>query len=318
MDCFPEALKDELARVDTLIQGVFDSDSPLIREVGAFLSLPGGKKIRPALTILAARTCGRPSDENVMQVAAAIELVHVATLLHDDVIDKAATRRGRPSVNARWSDSIAILMADYLFSRAFDLAFATTQPQILRVLCDVTKRMCEGELFQIEKEGQILTREDYFKIIRHKTAYLFSACARLGGMVAQAEEDSIGRLGQYGLNFGMAFQITDDMLDYAADDARWGKELGADVVHGKQTLPLIYTLEVASPRDRSRLLGLLRNGRDFQTVLGQVRKYRGLDHAREVAREFAGRAAQSLEGWTGNGQAKLLRDLCDYVVARSY
>ncbi|MCX7015668.1 MAG: polyprenyl synthetase family protein [Candidatus Sumerlaeota bacterium] len=317
---FPHrAIEKHLACVDAAISAVFDCESALIRGVGAYLLESGGKKIRPAMTLLAARACGRPVDDTVIRVASAMEIFHVATLLHDDVIDQAATRRGRPSVNAKWSDGVAILMADFLFAKAFDLSMADDRTEILRILSAVTSRMCEGELFQIEKAGQLLSRDDYFKIIGYKTAHLFSACAAIGGTIADAAEDGKRRLRDFGMNFGMAFQITDDVLDYQATDERWGKALGSDVVHGKQTLPLIYTLEVASPQDRAELLGLLNNGRDLSLILPRIEKYRGLDHARAVADEFAGRATLSLEGWAAaDGAVQALRDLCAYVVSRSY
>lgn len=319
MNLYSDSLKKDLLLVDDLISSVHDSESRLIREVGEYLELGRGKKLRPALAILAARACGKSEgDSDVVAVASCVELFHVATLLHDDVIDEARNRRGRPSVNAKWSNSVAILMADYLYASAFDLSLSSMQPEILRLLCQVSQRMCEGEMYQIEKEGQVLTREDYFKIIEHKTARLFSACAGVGAMVANGDGDAVARLSEFGFLFGVAFQITDDTLDYTAADRNWGKPVGGDIAGGKQTLPLIHTLEVASPDDRSALLGMMNNGRDFQGVLSHIEKYNGLDHAREVARDYASRATQSLDGWQGNGQLQPFRDLCDYVVSRGF
>lgn len=313
-----DSLGQELQRVQAQIHAVFDTDNRLIREVGAYITQSGGKRIRPALTILAAQSCGRPVDDAVIALATSIELFHVATLLHDDVIDEAATRRGRPSVNAKWSDSVAILMADYLYAQAFDKALLPLKPEIGRVLCQVTSKMCEGELYQIEKEGHVLRREDYYKIIENKTAYLFSASVGLGGMIAEAATHDVQHLAQFGLNFGMAFQITDDTLDYTAQDEKWGKGVGTDIANGKQTLPLIYTLEVAEPGDRTELLRLLNNGREFSDVLRHIQKYRGLDHARQVASDFSSKAIACLERLSPSAPAAIMRQLCEYVTGRNF
>ncbi len=318
MEFLSNSLKDDLKRVQSEIASVFDSENSLIREVGAYIADSGGKRIRPTLTILSAQSCGRPVDDEVIALATSIELFHVATLLQDDVLDKAETRRGKPSVNAKWSDSVAVLIADHLYAHAFDKALKSLKPEIGRVLCKVTSKMCEGELFQIEKQGQLLRREDYFKIIESKTAYLFSASVGLGGMVADASDDAVESLTQFGLNFGMAFQITDDTLDYVASSDQWGKTVGTDVANGKQTLPLIYTLEVAEPEDRSNLIRLLNNGRDFHDVLKHIEKYRGLDHAREVADDYSGRALACLDRLAANDQTAAMRQLCDYVTRRSF
>ncbi|OPZ08530.1 MAG: Octaprenyl-diphosphate synthase [candidate division BRC1 bacterium ADurb.BinA364] len=318
MEFLEKSLKPHIERIDAIIHEAFQSDVRLIRAIGDHLSLPGGKRIRPAMTVLAAQACGRPIDQDLLNVAAGVEVFHMATLLHDDVIDNATQRRGRTSVNAQWSDNAAILMADYLFARAFDLTLAAANSRILSLLCQVTRQMVEGEMLQIEREGRLMTREEYFGIIERKTAALFSACAQIGGMVAKAEPAVVASLGQFGLNFGMAFQITDDTLDFAAESRNWGKPVGGDIANGKQTLPLIYALETATREDRASLLKLLSNGRDFSRILEHVRKYNGLDHARQVARDFADRATRCLDGWTAQGTSERFLELCSYVVNRAY
>lgn len=318
MDFLSKSLASELDRVQEEINGVFESENTLIREVGAYIAHSGGKRIRPALTILAAESCGRQADEQVISLATSIELFHVATLLQDDVIDKAVTRRGRPSVNAKWSDSVATLMADYLYAQAFDMALKPLRNEIGRLLCQVTSKMCEGELYQIEKEDQLLKREDYYKIIEYKTAYLFSASVAMGGMIADAPVEDVEWLAKFGRNFGMAFQITDDTLDYVAQDEKWGKTVGADIANGKQTLPLIHALEVAAPEDRTQLIGLLNTEGSFNDVLSTIEKYNGLDHARLVAEDFSAKALSCLDHLTPGSAIDVMRRLCQYVTARNF
>lgn len=313
-------LSAELKTVDTLLHEVLQSDSPLIREVGEYICLTGGKKIRPMMTLLTARAFGAASRELPVKVAAAMEAIHVATLLHDDVIDKASMRRGKPSVNARWGDDVAILMADFLFSSAFDLALSQLTPEPLRLLTQVTRRMCEGEMLQIERRGNWLSSEDYLSIIRCKTAYLFSACCALGALSAGLGPDLVSEVTNFGLNFGMAFQITDDALDYIASDAHWGKSLGMDLADGKQTLPLLLTLQAASPADRDRIEAIMNNGRDLSALAAIFARYDAIERSLEMARDYAAQASTQLAGLPPSGETarEYLVALTHYVVRRRY
>lgn len=292
------------------------SDTALVREVGDYVHRTQGKHLRPILAILASRVFDYGGDQHT-QVAAALELVHTATLLHDDVIDKAPLRRGVPTVNARWGDDVAILIADYLFSHAFTLAMQSLSPKVLSLICQVTARMCEGEMFQIEKRDSLLTPDDYLRIVRHKTAFLFSACTALGSTLAEAGEKEIALLANYGLNFGMAFQITDDTLDLIANDEDLGKEHWTDIRNGKQTLPLIHTLQVADPDDRKDLLTCWNNGRDCGRILGHIRKYRGIEYALDQARSYAQAARAQLDQLPPGEAVDIFRDLSEYVVERT-
>ncbi|MFH0793058.1 MAG: polyprenyl synthetase family protein [bacterium] len=317
MNFLNDFVADDLVRVDQEIHHALNSDNMLIQEVGAYLELSKGKKLRPILALLAAKAFGY-NGGGQFKIAASLELVHIATLLHDDVIDKAQSRRGKPSVNAKWGDDVAILMADYLYASAFDLALETLNPTVLSVICKVTARMCEGELFQIQKRREHLTEADYLQIIRSKTAYLFSACSGLGGVLAGAPKEQVESLTSFGLNFGMAFQITDDTLDYVANDSRWGKDLGTDVAGGKETLPLIYTRSKASPEDLAELDHILNNGRELGSILQHINKYRGLDYCRQVAHSFAAEAQSALAALESNESIRLMRRMCDFVVERAY
>jgi octaprenyl-diphosphate synthase len=308
-------LADDLSRVDEHINSILESDTALVREVGQYVRSTQGKKLRPMLTILASRAFGYEGQHHT-RLATALELVHCATLLHDDVIDKAPLRRGKPTVNSRWGDDVAILLADYLFSHAFNLALSTMNPGVLSLICQVSAKMCEGEMFQIEKRNQLLTRDDYLRIVRNKTAYLFSACTTLGGQIANARDHEAMLLSSYGLNFGIAFQITDDTLDLVAADSDTGKQHWADIRNGKQTLPLIYTFEVANPADKRDLLECWNNGREAERILTHIHKYRGVEYALGQARRYAETAKEQLADLPPSDSVELFRKLSDYVVER--
>lgn len=313
-------LAAELQTVDRLLEEVLQSESPMIREIGAYIRLASGKKLRPMMTMLTARAFGAGVEALPVRVAAAMEAIHVATLLHDDVIDKASVRRGVESVNARWGDDVAILMADFLFASAFDLALHQLDPEPLRLLTQVTRRMCEGEMLQIERRGQWLAHEDYMSIIRCKTAYLFSACCALGAMSAGLTGERVARITEFGLNFGMAFQITDDTLDYMAVDNHWGKEVGIDLAAGKQTLPLLLTMQSASADDRARVEAIMNNGRDVKALAEIFNRYDAIERSLETARDYAAQAIRQLDGIPVEDEParEHLRSLADYVVNRRF
>jgi octaprenyl-diphosphate synthase len=309
-------LAPDLLRVDEHLQEILDSDTALVREVGQYVLSSRGKRLRPILAILAAKVFKYAGDDHT-KVATALELVHSATLLHDDVIDKAPLRRGRPTVNARWGDDVAILIADFLFARAFSLALSTAMsPKVLSLICQVTARMCEGEMFQIENSDAILTRDDYLRIIRGKTAYLFSACTTLGAVLARAPEQQVMLLSAYGLNFGIAFQIVDDTLDLIASDDEIGKPHWADIRNGKLTLPLIYVFESASERDRKELLESWRNGRDPERIVPFIEKYGGIEYALAEARRYATIACEQLADFPAVEPVRMLCRLADFIVER--
>ncbi len=321
MDSLYEYLKDDLGRVADVLDSVYHVEGTLMQEVADYVGLRRGKMLRPALVCLGARAHGLDPDSTTHHVSlgAAIELFHVATLLHDDVIDKAPERRGRPTVNARWGDDAAILFADYLYATSFDLALSTLNAETLRVLTQTTQRMTEGEFLQIERRGDWLSVEDYNEIIRRKTAYLFSAAASLGALIAGASSDEVRRMSDFGVEFGMAFQITDDTLDYEAQNAKWGKRVGADLAEGKQTLPLLRTLKAASEEDRAALVRELNNGRDFETVQRYVAKYDAIPWSLDVASEHSARAVELLGAYgADNSAAALMRELAGGVVVRQY
>ncbi|MGI8907287.1 MAG: polyprenyl synthetase family protein [Candidatus Sumerlaeaceae bacterium] len=310
-------LAHEMAGVESLFDSVLDSETELICEVGRYVRAGQGKRLRPMLVLLASSACGYKGTDDA-KVAAAIEMVHTATLLHDDVIDKAPLRRGRPTVNARWGDDVAILVADFLYARAFTLAMQVVSPLVLSTICQVTTRMCEGEMFQIQKRDAILSRMDYLRVIRSKTAFLFSACTGLGAVLANKGEEETLELTKFGLNFGMAFQISDDALDFVAEDSDLGKQHGTDIRNGKQTLPLIHTFETASKTDREALLACWNNGREPAEIMWHVRKYEGVETALAEARNYADAAKSHLQFLEPSRAAEFFVQLSDYVADRSY
>ncbi len=314
-----EFLGSDLEQVRRLLRQTVDSESRLIREVGDYIALSHGKMLRPMLTLLTARALS-PAATPPVGLAAALELIHVATLIHDDVIDHATLRRGQPSVNARWGDDVAVLMADYLYSRAFDLALMASRPEPLRLICQAAQKMCEGEMFQIEWRDQEINAQDYLRVVERKTGHLFSACSALGAMAAGRPESEISSARRFGLAFGIAFQITDDTLDFIAHDERWGKDLGMDISGGKQTLPLLLAMADASEEDRALMEKWLNNGRDFNSILGTIQRYRGVERALEEAKKFADRALEHLSALslTDATAGEFLSSLPLYVINRDY
>jgi len=312
-------LADDLERIHGRLDAVLEVEGRLMREVSTYALRTRGKMLRPAIACLAARAQEREHDAgHRVAIAACVELIHTATLLHDDVIDKAPLRRGRQTVNAKWGDDVAILLADYFYASAFELAIATLRPEVLRVIIRVTKDMALGEMFQIETRDRWLHSEEYLQIIRQKTAQLFGACAGLGALVGGAAPEVVKRFSDFGCDFGMAFQLTDDALDYSAQGERWGKRVGSDVAEGKQTMPLLHTLQQANDSDRQALLACLNDGRDFGTVHHYVSKYGGIEATRDLARQYTGKALKSLEGMAASESVALLQQAARYTADREY
>ncbi|MCX7047209.1 MAG: polyprenyl synthetase family protein [Candidatus Sumerlaeota bacterium] len=313
-------LRKDMERVEAVISDLLHFGDALMQEVGQYLSATKGKRMRPALTLLSARLNGAPSGcEAHDRVAASLEIVHLATLLHDDVIDRATTRRGKQAVNAKWGDDVAILMADHLFSSGFAIILEHGGAEAARALTAATCQMCEGEMFQIEKRDQLLSVEDYLKIIRGKTARLFSACSLIGALMAETPPRTQTAMSEFGMNFGMAFQIMDDLLDYTASGAKWGKQTGTDITNGKQTLPFIYAMDAASPEDRALLMrGLMNGGAGLEQIVECLTRYGAIERSRQEAREFARRSLAALDGLPGSDARDHLERLASFIMEREY
>jgi octaprenyl-diphosphate synthase len=314
-------LAADLDAVRSRLADAYQVQGDLMQEVADYVGGKTGKLLRPVVVLLSAHAhnIDAAASDHHVRLAAAIELLHTATLLHDDVIDRSSLRRGRATVNAKWGDDVAILFADYLYATSFDLALSTLSASALRLLSQTTQRMTEGEFLQIERRGQWLGVEDYFSIIRGKTGVLFSAAAGLGALIAGADDKSVERMARFGIDFGLAFQITDDTLDYEAQMDRWGKRVGADLAEGKQTLPLLRTLELATADDRAALEAVLNDGRDFPTVQRFVHKYDAITYSHQVARDHIAAAMDHLSAVRPTNQAiEHLKLVTEQVVSRQF
>jgi octaprenyl-diphosphate synthase len=300
-----DLISDKLEKVEEELLLHFRSPIPTIDRIGAYLAQGGGKRIRPALLLLSAKLLdyGERDGDKDVRYAAVVEFIHTATLVHDDIIDEARLRRGRTSANARWGNNLTVLFGDYLYTMSMGIALDEGDLTILKVLSDTTLSMIEGEILGIEKEGSIhVTKEEALEITRRKTADLFSAACRLPAHFApQGDLVAAERLAEYGRCLGMAFQLIDDLLDYAGNEAEVGKPVLNDLREGKLTMPLLLALPRASAAEREKVAAVLRE-RDFKTVqaleiLSMVDRYDGIPETRALARDYAGAARVALGGF---------------------
>lgn len=291
-----------------------------ITEIGQYLQEGGGKRLRPALVLLAAKLCGYEGPAAV-RMGAVVEMIHTATLVHDDVIDQADTRRGRPSSNSRWGNPMSVLAGDWLYMQAFNIALNERNFRILDVLMRLTQVMVEGELLQLTcLRRPSVCEEEYLELAYRKTACLFSACLRLGALMGGMNEEEETRLGLYGINLGLAFQLIDDVLDFTSSEEVLGKPIGNDVREGKMTLPLIYLLQRCTAEEAGKVSRLL--GEDgfhpaqFAEILDLIDHYGTLRAAREKAQEFSDKARGFLEGFPNSPYKDALNSLPDFILER--
>ena len=310
----------ELRAIEEEIARALDSPVALIQEMGGYIAGAGGKRLRPILLLLAARVAGYRGPRS-MRLGCAVELLHTATLIHDDVVDQASLRRGRPSANAQWGNDASILVGDHLYSKSFSILVRDNDRSIMETLARATVSMTEAEVFQLElKRNGRATEADYLRIITQKTASFISACCRIGALLGQADAERVEALTRYGLDVGVAFQISDDSLDFVADQARLGKAVGADLREGKRTLPLIATLERASPEDRERIQSFLAcrelSDGEVEEIRRLVVKHDGIEYALSRARSYAQSAKDDLAPFPPSEERETLSLIADYVVDR--
>ncbi len=314
-------LASDMEAVNALIADRMASEhAPRIPEVTAHLVNAGGKRLRPLLTLAAARLCGYEGPYHI-HLAATVEFIHTATLLHDDVVDESSKRRGRPTANLLWDNKSSVLVGDYLFARSFQLMTETGSLRVLDILANASATIAEGEVLQLTAAQDLATNEDtYLKIVRGKTAALFSAATQVGGVIASAPEDQVDALYTYGDALGICFQIVDDLLDYAGSDAI-GKNIGDDFRERKLTLPLIKAVAKADATQRAFWQRVIEKGDqhsgDLEHALELLEKHGALEAARVDALEWAGRAKAALGGLPDDPIKGMLFDLADYVVARA-
>jgi octaprenyl-diphosphate synthase len=315
-------VEKDLAHVEVLFAEQFRSDVALVPEIGRYVQDGGGKRIRPALLLLAAGLCGY-KGERAAVLATVVEFIHTATLLHDDIIDQATVRRGRSSVNSRWGNDITVLLGDFLYTKAMSTALSRDNLRILRVLSDVTLRMVEGQLLEIERNGDLKVSEAaHLDIVRRKTADLFSACLRIGAMLAEVGEEREAALASYGLNLGICFQMVDDLLDFTADEKVLGKPTANDLREGKLTLPVIFLLRRAGRAGMDMVSAVLAD-RGFDRVsreelVALAREHGALDEARALAERYAAQARQDLSIFERSRHREALLALPDFILARDY
>ncbi|MEX1129983.1 MAG: polyprenyl synthetase family protein [Vicinamibacterales bacterium] len=315
-----EPIREDLEAVEQEFVQHIQSRVALIPEMGRYIQKSGGKRVRPAVLLMAARLSGYTGDRAVLY-AAVVEFIHTATLVHDDIIDGADMRRGRLAAHSRWGNDITVLLGDYLYIKSMALALTHDSLDLVRLLCDVTLRMIEGELYQLTKAGDVdITEDEHFEIIRRKTAFLFGGCAQIGGLLGNVGEEREAALRDYGFNLGVAFQLVDDLLDYTADQEALGKPIGGDLREGKVTLPIIFLRE----RGGDEAYALVRTivaertvtPEQWREVLRLLKESRATELAYARAVEYAERAKQCLAAFPPSRERDALMALPDYVLAR--
>lgn len=314
-------LQPDLERVEQKLKAAVHSRVQLIPDVFLHTLEAGGKRLRPALALLAGQATGG-SNERTDEVAVAVELVHLASLLHDDVVDEAPFRRGRPTVNRLWGNKVSVLVADYLFATAFHLLSQGADAEMFQILSRTVDRMCEGELTQLSHEGSLEVSEaEYLDIIAAKTGALMAAACELGARVSGASEETREQLRRFGLNLGTAFQMTDDLLDLTGEESQIGKPVGNDLRNGRLTLPLIYTLQHLNGSQRGRFVELVNRGPltrdDFLFIRRLTAECGGFDYTRQAARNLIAEGQQALSALPPSAARKTLRRLAEHVLARS-
>jgi octaprenyl-diphosphate synthase len=312
---------EDLKLVELQFRKDLESDVPLIRKVGEYVLSSGGKRVRPALLLLAARLCGYSGDKAV-PLASVVEFIHTATLLHDDVVDSATLRRGIASANTLWGNEASVLVGDFLFSKSFSLMVGVGSLDILRVFSDATTIIAEGEVLQLLCTGEIdLTEERYIGVVRSKTAILMSAACEAGAILGGVSGQQRQALADFGMDLGIAFQLMDDTLDYIATEEEFGKCIGHDLEEGKITLPLIHTLRHCTENERSLIEAVIEKDEmsldDFQRVSGLVKQFGGIEYTVDAARAYIAGCGAKLEMFDACSVREAMRDLANYVVTRS-
>jgi octaprenyl-diphosphate synthase len=315
-----DLVRDDLVLVEQELSRQTAAAFEPVSEITSYLLGGGGKRLRPALLLLSASYAGKRAP-GAIRLAAVVELLHSATLIHDDVIDSADTRRGRPSANSRWGNHRSVLAGDWLYMQSFQIALEERNFRILDILIDLTQKMVEGELIQLAKIGRIdVTEEDALRLATYKTACLFSGCARLGGVLGGLDGVEEEALADYGRYAGLAFQLVDDLLDFTASSEQLGKPVLSDLKEGKVTLPLIYAMENGH-REARKLIARVLEEKEFnsvrpETIVSLVRDSGALERARKLAHDYARRAKGCIDGRSDSEYARALLTLPDFILER--
>ncbi|HEY3742410.1 MAG TPA: polyprenyl synthetase family protein [Bryobacteraceae bacterium] len=317
-----DLVREDLERVEREISLESVASVETVTTIAQYLQSGGGKRLRPILVLLCGKLVGRTTDASI-RMGAVVEMIHTATLVHDDVIDVAKSRRGRPSPNVIWGNHTSVLAGDWLYMQAFQVALRERNFHVLDLLIGLTQMMVEGELLQLERIGRAaVTEADYMELVHRKTASLFSACARLGAICGGADEATENRLGDFAWNLGMAFQLVDDVLDFTSSEKMLGKPVGNDLREGKVTLPLIYAMEVATTDEKKLIETVLSDGNyesvPFLKILQMIRKYCGIERAMERAQSFTDKARAQLLEFESSKYQRALLAVTDLVTERDH
>jgi octaprenyl-diphosphate synthase len=314
-------LEEDLKKVDNLLLEMVSDGGEKMKEVARYIFQSGGKRLRPLLLILTSKLFGYKGEDHI-KLASAVEFVHTATLLHDDVIDGAALRRGKPSVNSVWGNEVSILTGDFLFARASKIVHEVRNEKIINLLLTVVEKMVEGEFLQMKVKGNVEEGgKFYFEIIRNKTSRFISACCEIGGILAKVNRKDQERLKEFGLEIGDAFQIVDDVIDFCGDPSIMGKKPGKDIEEGKVTLPLFLAYQNADRKTQNKIKKIMekttsKTEREIKWLINLAREKKGIESALQVAREKIENAKRVLNFFPDNIYRRELKNLSEYIINR--
>lgn len=320
METVTKLIADDLTSLESTIQKLITTKIGFIKEIVNHIIRSGGKRVRPILIMLTARLCGYKGEKHI-PYAAIIEFIHTATLLHDDVVDNAQTRRGSSTANTLWGNEPSVLVGDFLFSKSFELMAHNGSEEIMRIMSEATTSLAEGEILELLKTCDVdTTEQEYFEIIKNKTASLFSAACEVGAILGKVSQGKRVALRDFGHNLGMAFQLTDDVLDYVSYDSVLGKRVGTDLKEGKVTLPLIHTLKSSTEKEKTYINTVLNNtkitAKDFTRVSKIINRYGGVEYTVNTTRKFIENAKLNLQSFRPSAYKESLTTLADYILAR--
>ena len=315
-----EPIRADLEAVELEFARQVESQVAIIPQIGSYIQQSGGKRVRPAVLLMAARLCGYSGQRAILN-AAVVEFIHTATLVHDDIIDDAETRRGRKAVHSRWGNDVTVLAGDFLYIKSMAMALTQDTLDVVRLLCDVTLRMIEGEIYQLTKNGVVdLVEDEHFEIIRRKTAYLFGGCAQIGGMLGDVGTEKEQALREYGFSLGVMFQLVDDLLDFTGAAEALGKPVGGDLREGKITLPIIHLLEHGGAEASDLVRAIVRereaSAGHWARIKALLAEHRSIDYAYGRAVECGETAKRHLRAFPPGPEREALMGLADYVLLR--
>jgi len=313
-------VKDDLAAIEVALEKNLNPYFDLVSKVASHVLFSGGKRLRPLLIVLSMRLCGYKGNYD-KTYSIIFEYLHAATLLHDDLVDDAALRRGKPVAHSIWGNSVAILVGDFLLARSLSISAGTGNMKVIEAVAQITENMSQGEVHQLMLKGALdISEEEYMEVIKRKTAVLFQGACRISAIITDAPKEKEKALSDYGYNLGLAFQMVDDLLDYTSDTKVLGKEVGADLKEGKLTLPVIYSLKAADMKDRNRMENIIKNEdfsvNDFETLVELLKKYKGISYTQKMAAEHISKAKEALSIFEPSETKEILEKVADYALNR--